>query len=312
MPALTVKSVAKVLSSYVRPDEDVVGKLNFVMPRLYAMGMWRDLMFDWSINTDNKYFSLPEDAESLLGVLMNDSPVEAQNRWHDYRIGGYASEGPAPVFGVVDDGWHPTKEDLVTTTAADVYKFDLLPVSPNTVLPSEGEIVVVYTRDDDSVVEETFTLAGAASMTSANSDITEVNSITFNDLHEKVNVVATNMNDSLTTTLAQVIGDGVARYRRYRFENSAAQTRNVKLLLKRAWQPVREDEDIIYLGNVNAIKHGLLGMLAEDNADLERAQYHWTICKQLLSEELDAARGSAKPKLRLKPDSGMSATPNLM
>ena len=60
MPALTVKAVTKALSDYVRPDEDIVAKLNMVMPRLYAMGMWRDLLYDWSIETTNDYFALPE------------------------------------------------------------------------------------------------------------------------------------------------------------------------------------------------------------------------------------------------------------
>ena len=122
MPALTVKAVTKALSDYVRPDEDIVAKLNMVMPRLYAMGMWRDLLYDWSIETTNKYFTLPEHSDSLLGVMLQDSPVEAQSQWHDYRISGYASDGPTPIFGVVDDGFHEAKEDLVYETATDVYQ----------------------------------------------------------------------------------------------------------------------------------------------------------------------------------------------
>lgn len=286
-----------------------MAKLNLVMPRLYAMGMWRDLLFDWSINTDNKYFTLPESAEGLLGVLMNDSPVEAQAQWHDYRIGGYASDGPAPVFGVVDDGWHPVKEDLNTGTSTETFELDLVPVSPNTTLPDEGSVIVTYTRSGGETVQDTMS---SASPTSSWSDITSVDSIIFNDLHEKVDLIATNTSDLSTIQLARVIGDGVARYRRFRFENTAAQTRNVKLLLKRAWEPVQSDNDIIYLGNLNVIKHGLLGTIAEDNADLERAQYHWAICDKLLGEELDAARGAAKPKLRLKPSVASYATPNLM
>ena len=68
----------------------------------------------------------------------------------------------------------------------------------------------------------------------------------------------------------------------------------------------------MHLGNLNAIKHGLLGMLAEDNADLERAQYHWTICRQILDEELGAARGSAKPKLKISPSGTSFYIPNII
>ena len=53
-------------------------------------------------------------------------------------------------------------------------------------------------------------------------------------------------------------------------------------------------------------------MKAIDNADLERAQYHWTICRQLLDEELDATRGAAKPKVTLKPAGNNFNTPNII
>ena len=62
----------------------------------------------------------------------------------------------------------------------------------------------------------------------------------------------------------------------------------------------------------NAIKHGFLGCVAEDNADIERASYHWAICKQLLEEELDAYRGGAKPTLQFDPSGSGSRVPNIL
>ena len=325
MPALTVKAVTKALSDYVRPDEDIVAKLNMVMPRIYAMGMWRDLLYDWTIETTNDYFALPEHAESLLGVMLQNSPVEAQAQWHDYRISGYASDGPAPIFGVVDDGFHPTKEDIFHEEPTDTGRIRVEPVAPNTTLPTHGSITVVFGENTDSVAGEdrvseyTFTLNGEAFLEALDgsdqviNSVMDIKSITFNDIAEQVEVshfVATPT--IIKTLMATVKGDGVARYRRFRFSNSSGSTKNVKLLLKRAWEPVLTQDDILYLGNLNAIKHGLLGMLAEDNADLERAQYHWTICRQLLDEELDAARGAAKPKPILKPVGNQINIPNII
>jgi len=733
MPALTVKAVTKALSDYVRPDEDIVAKLNMVMPRIYAMGMWRDLLYDWSIDTTNDYFALPEHSESLLGAMLQDSPVDAQSQWHDYRISGYASDGPSPIFGVVDDGFHEAKEDLVHKAATDIYYITVEPVAPKTTLPTTGSVTVIYGEETDFAVGEdtvdshTFELNGTASLSTFTEKVVSIKSISFSDVSEevKVSAVASNVSsgsqftfeligsdlgvpnsnkwrgiakagnklyatpyqedevliidpsndttlktgassvsgsslkkyvDSLTasngkiyahpsgntnylevtetpsspsinylpslpsslthtnirggaeanghiygsiysrtvsnysdpfiskfnfttsaqtlisfspsrtggmyearnnspqntnnaadywqtelpdglewvydsyygatkasngkiyltphgadriaivnpsndsvvlgsdlltgnepyisgslvgdlsasnalinnhaywnkysggtfvpstgciycfprhgnailkidtsddsaveiplpsalrikeatylgvdvfynksfssvlgpdgniysvpyeipyifwidpetdqigykeisselagsgaktntstaswysygitegnsiymapqmanyvmkmgfpsstsssttssTTLAVVKGDGVARYRRFRFHNSDSSTKNVKLLLKRAWQPVLTQDDIMHLGNLNAIKHGLLGMLAEDNADLERAQYHWTICRQLLDEELDAARGAAKPKLTVKPAGNNFHIPNII
>ncbi len=322
MPALTVKAVTKALSDYVRPDEDIVAKLNMVMPRLYAMGMWRDLLYDWSIETTNKYFTLPEHAEGLLGVMLQDSPVDAQSQWHDYRISGYASDGPAPIFGVVDDGFHEAKEDLVHKVVADSYHITVDPVAPSVTLPASGTITVVFGRHTDSelgedtVATHTFALNSQNTLTTSDTGIMSIKSISFSDVSGEVEVSGVHTVDSTRTTLALVKGDGVARYRRFRFSNGDSSIKNVKLLLKRAWQPVQPldesiQDDIIHLGNLNAIKHGLLGMLAEDNADLERAQYHWNISRQLLEEELGATRGSAKPKLKVNPSGTSFYIPNI-
>lgn len=320
MPALTVKAVTKALGDYVRPDEDIVAKLNMVMPRIYAMGMWRDLLYDWSIETTNDYFALPEHAESLLGAVLQNSPVDAQAQWHDYRISGYATDGPSPIYGVIDDGFHPSREDILHEEATDVGLLRVRPVAPNTILPKYGSITVVYGRNTDSakgedtVSEYTFDFGSAdtAALNTSHNDIMDIKSISFNDVPDDVEVYYVTGSPEVSTLMAVVKGDGVARYRRFRFYNSGAETKNVKLLLKRAWQPVLTQTDIIYLGNLNAIKHGLLGMLAEDNADLERAQYHWTICRQLLDEELDAARGAAKPKPILKPVGNQINIPNII
>ncbi len=315
MPALTVKAITKALGDYVRPDEDIVAKLNMVMPRLYAMGMWRDLLYDWSIETTNDYFALPEHAESLLGAMLQNSPVETQSQWHDYRISGYASDGPAPIFGAVDDGFHPTKEDISYPVSSYTVYINVIPIPESPNLPTEGEVSIdtvqglhrntnTISLDGDNFIEIT-----------DNNQPIEIKNISYYGVPEKIRIVAKvdpSDDTATTTTLADIKGDGVVRYRRFRFHNSDSSVKNVKLLLKRAWEPVLTKEDIIYLGNLNAIKHGLLGMLAEDNADLERAQYHWTISRQLLEEELDATRGAVKPKPILKPVGNQINIPNII
>jgi hypothetical protein len=243
--------------------------------------------------------------------MLQDSPVQARSQWHDYRISGYAKAGPSPIFGVVDDGYHPTKEDLRTPTNSDVYEIVIRAVAPATSLPSDGKIVVESTKSDGTKVSNSVDLGAYGAGWSA-ATVTKVNEISFSDIHDSVEVYASNQDDNSEIVLAVVKGDGVARYRRFRFSNPSAEVKNIKLLLKRAWEPVLVQDDLIYLGNLNAIKHGLLGMLAEDNADLERAQYHWTICQKLLDEELDAARGAAKPRLSLDPSGSGSAILNII
>jgi hypothetical protein len=275
------------------------------------MGMWRDLVYEWTITTSNTYFSLPEHSESLLGAMVDNAPSEIKAVWHDYRIQGYTNEGPSPLFGVVDDGWSVIREDLLTGDSDD-YEIELRPVSPATALPNIGEVSISFTIRDESDFEEDFEMAGQSTATSSRSTVTEISEIQFSGLNEAIDVYAIHQNGGTDIKLATIKGDGITRYRRFRLYNADGTVKSVKTLLKRAWQPVFNDDDVVYLGNLNAIKHGLLGMLAEDNADLQRAEYHWRVCEKLLNEEMDATRGAAKPKLRLKPDGGSFAVTNIM
>jgi hypothetical protein len=72
-----------------------------------------------------------------------------------------------------------------------------------------------------------------------------------------------------------------------------------------------DESDVVYLGNVNCIKHGILATTAEDNADIERANYHWQVCKQLLEDEKDAYRGGARQTMRVDPYSGNGTPYNM-
>jgi len=104
------------------------------------------------------------------------------------------------------------------------------------------------------------------------------------------------------TTIATLGPDsGVARYRRFRINGATDGSTVVHVLCKRAFQPVREDNSIVHVGNIGAIKQGLLGRLMEDNGDIERAQYHWSQCMLLMEEEANSSRGAAVPRLNIDP-----------
>lgn len=319
MPALPVHAINSALSSYVSYESDLQSMLNLVMPRLYALGNWRDLVYEWTIETDNDYFALPEDSEMLLAAMISDAPQKIVSQWHDYRISGYASSGPSPIYGIIDDGFHATKEDIDIETTTDSFALNLRPVTPDTALPSAGTIRITGWRETtgdterDSQTTEVFNLDGSSQMVSAYTNWHEITQVSFENVATKVDVIAVEGSTDLAT-LARVRGDGVSRYRRYRFSNDSEDTKGIRLLLKRAWTPVLNDNDIVYLGNLNVIKHGLLGMIAEDNADLQRSSYHWGLAQQLLDNELTNARGPAKPKLNFDP-TGLgrgSQTPNIL
>tara|TARA_R100000734_G_scaffold18630_3_gene15980 strand:+ start:1968 stop:2324 length:357 start_codon:yes stop_codon:yes gene_type:complete len=110
-----------------------------------------------------------------------------------------------------------------------------------------------------------------------------------------------------TLTLARGRGNEVARYRRFRLSNPSSSDKTAFILLKRRFETLFNDDDIVYLSNVNAIKHGILATVAEDNADIQRADYHWNVCNALLDQEKSAYRGMVNPEMNLDPFGGSAS-----
>ena len=104
----------------------------------------------------------------------------------------------------------------------------------------------------------------------------------------------------------------ITRYRRYRIDNRDDKTVTLRLLLKRKFQKLLSSTDVVYVSSLNAIKHAMLGNIAEDNADVERANYHWAVCRALLDEQLDAHRGAAKTAVNFSPAGAGGSTINIM
>tara|TARA_Y100001972_G_C7632841_1_gene317700 strand:- start:77 stop:1417 length:1341 start_codon:yes stop_codon:yes gene_type:complete len=116
-----------------------------------------------------------------------------------------------------------------------------------------------------------------------------------------------------TTQLATVRQQNkVSRYRRYRVDTLENQKSKLRLLLKRKFTPLLDQDDLVHISSLNAIKHALLGNTAEENADLERANYHWGVCRAILDEQLDAHRGAAKPAVRIDPSGSGGVLLNMM
>jgi hypothetical protein len=311
MPAMTVKSLSDQLSSYCSPDQQFLPVLNLILPRLYTMGYWRDLCYEMEITTSNGYFSLPAEAESIMCATVDGTPKNLWAQWHDYKVGGTPNSYSAyPIFGIVDDGYGPAVEVIPNDTNHSVR---LEPLSPNTTLPNDGSVYVGYERESGTKSNYVFQISNAASMTMPHTDVRKITEIRFEGIPVKVRLEAFKTSDSTEVyTLAEGRGDFVARYRRYRTSTpSNGDTQKVFLLLKRAFLPLMDESDIVYLGNINAIKCAILATTAEDNADIERSGYHWQVCRQLLEEEKDASRGGSRQVFTIDPYSGNGTPYNM-
>ena len=82
MATLTVAGVEEALSKYKSVGSSFISELNMVLPRLYAMGMWRDLLYETVIQTSDGNFTLPE-AEAVVQAMLDDDPARVRSRFSD-------------------------------------------------------------------------------------------------------------------------------------------------------------------------------------------------------------------------------------
>ena len=143
--------------------------------------------------------------------------------------------------------------------------------------------------------------------------ITSIDSIQFASLPDNFEL-RTDPTDPETAVASLSKGSGVTRYRRYRLNRSVDGSTIVHVLCKRAFIPLVDGTDIVYVNNIGALKHGLLARIAEDGADIERAEYHWSKCVMLLEEEAASTRGAAMPRLNFDPygTGGRSLIPTVL
>jgi hypothetical protein len=304
------------------------------LPRLYNMGMWRDLLFEHVVTTTASTFTIPDNAESIISALVDPDgtntdysyPSSVRSQHHDYRIVGRndkAGDHTLSAFGIVDDGYSATVEEPVD---GKTYSLRLQAIRLGAGLPSGGTVHVTFSDGTNTSLPDSattsgdggeFTCGGESQLVTAVSDITSISEIRVGttELTAPVKLlwVETSSSPEVTLVAADNLREKnqVTRYRRYRIDNSNDKTMSLRLLLKRKFRKLIDSTDAVYLSSLNAIKHAMLGNTAEENADLERANYHWSVCQTLLEEQLDAHRGAAKPMITFDP-SGVGAYTNNM
>ena len=349
MPAKTTEQLFATHSQYLEvsasQQEDFRIALNEVMPRIYKMGYWREMLVEHTQDASAGYVSLPPDTDSIVSANIDNSAVPTRSMWHDYKLFGTNDEDATILSSFIDDGYSPVYRDLDT---ANQYTIILATLKePFTALPSSGTVTIRYRQHDDATQnpvslitpetvlkgstysEMSYTMVGADAVYSASSghmvhadiDISEVTSISWVETEEdhpfivkaKYTGEAGRATETTDTTKDLLLADintnnGVSRYRRYRIGGTNSDS-TAHMLLKRRWVDVDSASDLVHMPSNAILKHALLGKLSEDNADAQRAMYHWGVVKELLEADMDSYRGAAKPTLHIAPDgigAGMS------
>lgn len=310
MPSYTVAQLEDILGAYVPPGaSDFSAALSQVLPRLHSIGLWRDLAYEISLSGQYGYVSLPADTEAVLACTINNYPRMARSMWHDVRISGRQAT-VSQSYGVVDAGWFPVILDMCdvqgTTVAAPVTNNTLLGLAAGTAttLVASSFIGSIDIRVGNTSLSQTEVLGTLAFVHSA--PFTAITEIVYCDVATPVDLIDSAFPTKVIATIPT--GTGVLRFRRFRTSQKDANT-TIHLLVKRGSPSNLTPDTIVHLGNIGAIKHGLLGVVAEDSGDVERSGYHWGMAGKILDQELASLFGLAKPTLRFL-DPAASSTRN--
>tara|TARA_Y100001937_G_scaffold127927_1_gene201685 strand:+ start:5492 stop:6436 length:945 start_codon:yes stop_codon:yes gene_type:complete len=314
MPASTVGEVEAVLANYVEEDTTFLAALNQVLARMHTMGTYKDLTIQYNLNVLEGCITLPDEADSVLHVLVDTEPRPTRDLWHDFIQPNARTVDQ--TWGIVDSGFHPAKLETLGS-GSGVTTLYIVP-SPKDYLTTAFDTTAGYASDlivdaigSDQVYRGTVGVSGPAKVITFGASVDKIFSITYKNLPAIFDIRTTDT-DSKTDVARIGPGSGTTRYRKFRVSGATDSTTSVVVLAKRKFKPLRDSTDIVYLGNVNALKHGFLGRVAEDNADLERAEYHWATCRQLLEEEMSSARGAALPTMKIDLYGGNTAVKNSM
>ena len=315
MPALTVNQIRNTLGSYVEAGGDFVASLNQVLARIYSTGTYRDLTVQYSLPVVDSHVTLPDDADAILHTMVDGFPVPVRALWHDYRSVGSSYDTGDLSWGLIDAGYWPTLKLLPEAGVESIYVFPAASSYKNTTWDplTDGSSIVITATDGEKVYQSELD-PNEPSLEFPTVLVKNILSIRFEGLTAAYDL-RTDIGADPDTTIATVgPNNGLTRYRRFRLNRATDGETVVHVLCKRAFQPVVDDDDICYVGNIGALKHGLLGRIAEDNADLERANYHWQLCTKLLDDEAASATGAAQPRLNIDPfgTGGRSTMPNML
>jgi hypothetical protein len=298
MPSLTLNHLTSLLGTYIEPDGDFKASLNQVLARIYNMGTYRDLTVQYSLPVVNGCITLPDDADAVLHTMVDGYPAPVRSMWHDFKAIGLGA-GADLTWGLIDSGFSPTLQSLPESGITELTVLPFGPYSNTRVFNSDdGEEVVVRASNLGGVLESSFN--NTTKKLTFPEPVTDIQSIRFEGLCISYALVTDALD--LGTAYAVVGPDsGVTRYRRFRLNRATDDVTVVHVLCKRSFQPLSGSNDIVYVGNIGALKHGLLARIAEDSADIERAEYHWQRCSLLLEEEVNSSRGAALPRLNIDP-----------
>lgn len=305
---MTVADARALLAEYVCPNDPSSQKflvyLNQARERIINSGKWKGMTFGVTFDASRGYFTLPRDAEALLGLHACKAVMGIQSRFYEYLQGG---PGKLP----------PVNEGVVMSSAIDMGENFVTMVdieTPGTIRfktvsgEDAGSEVVIYGKDADGndiyvngELGETLTLAAPAGSVTSTATFAQLTSVLKPVTKGNVEIYVVN---GVTETLLATYqpGETSPQYRRYRFKVCNDET-EVTGLCKLKYFPLVAETEPLVPANIGALKMALMALTYEDSNDPQAADGYWARCYNLLNQQLKENRGSARfvPNIKFMP-----------
>jgi hypothetical protein len=305
---LTIGLAIKRLPAEVKPplDGDVakqkeltINKINRVIERFHATGMWKGLVVQGNITpytTDGvTYITLPRWLQTCLkGGKAGTKPSPTQSQWHQFINGGHGirTEGEAH--------WGPPQDmGEGFMTFRDIEDASELTFSSDQTETAETYLWIrgkneygkkVFSTVEGQVIEgERLDLSGGP-VTTANT-YSSIYAVTKDLTKGNISVEL----DDATLIATYEPSEEVVSYRRYLVHPSI--TDFVGIFKRKAvWQVC--DNDILYPPSLEALKLGLTALNFEEEFDAERGEYYMRKAIELLNAELEESEAGSEGHLQ--------------
>lgn len=297
---LTVADVREALWQQVTPDcknsEQFIPKLNQVSERIINSGFWKGMFGVVDFNSATEYITLPRRWESIVGCTMYESPIPVYGRLHEYLSSGpgFYEHLQYNLNLLIDQGEYPT----------EVVQSEALPIRLTIAnVEDVGQKVRLYGVDTNG--DPVFDSGGSegVTVTLANPSVTTSQSFILTGVAKDPTMgnVTISSVDGVTVTQLSVYEPSETRpmYRRYKVGTVAANndgTPVIRTLCKRRFIKLTSETDLVYPGDLGALKFGLIAVNYEEQGanELAKAELFWQKCYQVLNQSLKQQRGNIR------------------
>jgi len=293
MPRLTFAQakikLAKFISSQGPDDPEVADALNFVLERIMKSGQWKGNKFTAIFTPYDNQITAPAEVEAI-NALMAINPdgmrdvCYIQTDWYAFSENG-RGVFPDDFFGTAlairqGDGFCTYRDPSQPTTlvAYGALALDLTKTIRIFALDANGNQIWTDGKEGfDLQICNSDSVVASQTVTSIYRVIKPITSgaVFLFDVAE---------NCVIASYQAQEI---VPNYQRYNLVGHQPETRQYLAACTRAFIPLQNDNDVLTISNLNALRYGLQAYRYEDLADQTKAEASWANVFKCLNEEME-------------------------